>query len=74
MPQRQPGKRPFTALLTDEAYARLDAFASDKAGDKVAFLEALCMHLEDKPLPRWLTDVVARDARTLAAERRRRAP
>lgn len=74
MPRTQPGKTRFTADLTDEAYSRLQAFVADQgAGDMVAFVEALCMHLEDRQPRRWLADVVIPTARRVHAERRKRA-
>lgn len=74
MPRSQPGKQRFTADLTDEAYARLQAFTAEQgAGDMVAFLEALCLHLDDRPPRRWLADVVIPEARRVHAERRRRS-
>lgn len=73
MPKAQPGKRPFSALLTEDAYARLEAFASDRGTDKVALLEAICQHLADERLPRWLTDVVVPEARATSSQRRRRS-
>lgn len=73
MAPAQPDRRRFTADLTPEAHARLQAFVTDEgAGDMVAFLETLCMHLGDRQPRRWLLDVVVPEARQLKAQRGRR--
>lgn len=70
---RKIGTRQLSAYLTDEAYERLQTFATENGASMVAFLEALCLRLDpDKPPP-FLRDVV-KDARRIEAERRRRAP
>ena len=69
---RRIGKTQLSAYLTDEAYERLQTFATENGSSMVAFLEALCLKLDpERPSP-WLREVV-KDARRIEAERRRRA-
>lgn len=70
---RRIGTKQLSAYLTDEAYERLQAFATENGSSMVAFLEALCLRLDpDKPPPPFLRDVV-KEARRIEAERRRRS-
>lgn len=68
---RRIGKTQLSAYLTDEAYERLQSFATENGSSMVAFLEALCLRLDPEKVPPFLRDVI-RDARRIEADRRRR--